>query len=101
VQPIYRVPWGDFPDVVIPTNVPTLRAHLAYQQGKLGDPDSALRRSAPASKAVSAPGAPPLLKTSVGSICVVGIKRECPGMMANRGPFSGAACCTPIELPHD
>jgi orotate phosphoribosyltransferase-like protein len=43
VQPIYRVPWGDFPDVVIHTNVPTLRAHPAYQQAKLGDPDSALQ----------------------------------------------------------
>jgi orotate phosphoribosyltransferase len=43
VQPIYRVPWGEFPDVVIHTNVPTLRGHPAYQQAKLGDPDSGLQ----------------------------------------------------------
>jgi hypothetical protein len=44
VQPIYRVPWGDFPDVVIHTNVPMFRAHPGYQQAKLGDPDSATHR---------------------------------------------------------
>jgi hypothetical protein len=43
VQPIHRALWGDFPDVVIHTNVPTLKAHPGYQQAKLGDLDSALQ----------------------------------------------------------
>jgi hypothetical protein len=30
VQPNYRVPWGDFPDVVIHIKVPTLRAYPGF-----------------------------------------------------------------------
>ena len=41
------------------------------------------------------------LAQSVGRVGVVGTRRERPGIMANRGLFPGAACCLPIELPHD
>src|SRR5258708_20136369 len=35
---IYRLPWGDFPDVVVHTTVSKLKAHPDYASAKAGDP---------------------------------------------------------------
>jgi hypothetical protein len=43
---IYRLPWGDFPDVVVHTNVGKLEAHPDYARAKSGDPDAGIRLAA-------------------------------------------------------
>jgi hypothetical protein len=40
---IYRLPWGDFPDVVVHTTVSKLKAHPDYASAKAGDPDAGIR----------------------------------------------------------
>ena len=40
---LYRLPWGDFPDVVLHTNLPTLEAHPAYLSAKTGNPEAAIQ----------------------------------------------------------
>ena len=40
---LYRLPWADFPDVVLHTNLPTLEAHPAYLSAKMGNPEAAIQ----------------------------------------------------------
>jgi hypothetical protein len=43
---IYRLPWGDFPDVIVHTTVAKLKAHPDYALAKAGDPSAAIRLAA-------------------------------------------------------
>jgi hypothetical protein len=43
---IYRLPWGDFPDVVVHTTVAKLKAHPDYALAKAGDPEAGIRLAA-------------------------------------------------------
>lgn len=43
---IHRLPWGDFPDVVVHTTVSKLTAHPDYARAKSGDPDAGIRLAA-------------------------------------------------------
>src|SRR5260221_5758480 len=40
---IYRLPWGDFPDVIVHTTVSKLKAHPDYASAKAGDPGAGIR----------------------------------------------------------
>jgi hypothetical protein len=43
MPPIYRLPWGDFPDVIVHTTVSKLKAHPDYASAKAGDPGAGIR----------------------------------------------------------
>src|SRR5260221_9448236 len=40
---IYRLPWGDFPDVIVHATVSKLKAHPDYASAKAGDPSAGIR----------------------------------------------------------
>ena len=40
---VYRLPWGDFPDVIVQTTIAKLKAHPDYPNAKAGNPESGIR----------------------------------------------------------